>query len=59
MSMERFRKVFSVIPDSEKSKPILVLDEKIITWKDAFREISNKTDLGNQIQRMLEALEII
>lgn len=59
MSIERFRKVFSVIPDSEKKKPIIVIDDKTVTWGDAFKEISGKTRVGEKIQKKLEELEII
>lgn len=59
MSIERFRKVFSVIPESEKKKPILVIGNRIITWEEAFKEISSKTKLGEKIQKNMEELDII
>lgn len=59
MSIGKFRKVYSVLPDDEKKKPILVVNDKIITWNDAFSEISSKTELGGQIQKKLEELDII
>lgn len=59
MSLERFRKVFSVIPESEKRKPVLVIEDKTISWEDAFKEISSKSKLGQVIQKKLEELNII
>jgi len=59
MSIERFRKIFSIIPDSEKKKPVIVIDSEIIVWERAYKEISGKTKLGEKIQKELERLDII
>ena len=59
MSLERFRKVFSIIPESEKNKPIVVIDDKPISWIEAHKEISENTELGKKIQGKLEELNII
>lgn len=59
MSLDRFRKVFSIIPESEKKKPVIVIDDKTFTWEDAHQEILKNTEMGKQIQRKLEELNII
>lgn len=59
MSLERFRKVYALLPESEKKLTIIVIGEQKITWEQAHEEITKNSPLGNGIQQKLEKLEII
>ena len=59
MSLERFRKVYSLLPESEKKLAVITVDDKAITWEQAYTEIGKDTDIGKQIQEKLEKLNII
>lgn len=59
MSLERFRKVYSILPEKEKTMVIVVVDDKEYTWEEAYRQIKENSELGKIIQRKLEGLDII
>ena len=59
MSLERFRKVYSLLPESEKKLTVVVIDNEPITWDQAYNEIKTNTELGKKIQDKLEELELI
>jgi len=59
MSLERFRKVYALLPEAEKQLTVVVIDDKNINWDKAHEEITKNTPLGNDIQRKLEELKII
>ena len=59
MSLERFRKVYSLLPESEKKLAIITIEDKAVTWEQAYAEIAKDTHLGQQIQEKLEKLNII
>ena len=59
MSIERFRKVYSTLPEKEKDFPIVVVDNITFSWTDAFKEIQTNLELGKKIQKKLEELKII
>lgn len=59
MSRERFRKVYSVLPEAERNLTVVAIDKKSITWKKAFDEIMKDTNLGKRIQKRLEQLKLI
>jgi len=56
----KFLKVFANIPDKIRAEEtIAVVDEKPYTWNNAAIEIKNNTQVGKQILKNLNALEII
>ncbi len=59
MSLERFRKVYSLLPESEKKLTVVVIDNEPIIWDQAYNEIKTNTELGKKIQDKLEELELI
>ena len=59
MGLERFRAVYSRLPEDEKKQVVVVLDEQKISWETAFREIAKNSDEGKRIQKKLEELDII
>jgi len=56
---ERFFRVYSGLPIEERSNPIIVIDDEPINWKLSHEEISNETERGKKILKMLIELEII
>ena len=56
---ERFFKVYSGLPVEERNNPIAVIGDEPISWKLAHEEISNETERGNKILKLLMDLEII
>ena len=56
---EKFFKVYANLPLNLRGEIILVIDDEPITWRVAYLEISNNTELGKQILEKLEALELI
>jgi len=59
MSLDKFRKVYSLLPDSEKKLTIIVIDNQKYTWEEAYNEIVKNSDIGKTIQKKLEKLNII
>lgn len=56
---ERFFKAYSGIPLEERKTPIVVIDDKPINWDLSHEEISNETDRGKKILKIMIELEII
>ena len=60
MSKEKFFKIYANLPINLRGEIILVLPEHgPITWKIAYLEIDNDTDLGEKILGKLAELNII
>ena len=58
-SAERFFKVYSNLPISERKNPIVVIDQQPISWELAYEEIGNETKRGEKIIKYIIELEII
>ncbi len=59
MTLSRFTKVFSSLPPAERDLVCCVIDEDGISWRLAYDEIKEDTELGRRIQKELEKLELI
>jgi len=59
MTLSRFTKVFSSLPIAERDMPAVVIDGDAISWRLAYEEIKNKTELGARIQTELERMQLI
>ncbi|MBI2675720.1 MAG: hypothetical protein HYX24_04640 [Candidatus Aenigmarchaeota archaeon] len=59
MSMERFMKVYSYLPLEERKLTVLVMDGEPISWARAYKEIRDKTGLGDKILRKMAEKDII
>lgn len=60
MAKDRFFKVYANLPINLRDEIVLVLPEKgPITWNVAYLEISNDTELGNEILQKLIELKIL
>jgi len=59
MSLSRFVKVYNSLPLAERDMACVVIDEEAVSWRLAYEEIKNKTELGQRIQAQLESLNLI
>ena len=60
MSLEKFRKVWSLLPEQERKLPIVVVNDEVITWEKAYEEIIiKKSELGKKIQKKMENLKLL
>ena len=59
MTLSRFVKVFNSLPLAERNLPAVVIDDDAISWKLAYEEIKDNTELGKRIQKQLESLKLI
>lgn len=56
---DRFMKVYSKLPLEERDQPILIIEDEPVSWKMAYREIINRTKLGEKIIKKLVEMNII
>ncbi|MBI3190690.1 hypothetical protein HYZ41_03220 [archaeon] len=56
---ERFEKVYFNLPEAEKKLAIVIINEKQITWDEAYIEIKKDTELGKSIIEKLIKHDII
>jgi len=59
MSLSKFTKIFSSLPIAERDMVCCVIDDNGISWKLAYEEIKEDTELGKVIQTKLEELNLI
>jgi hypothetical protein len=59
MTLSRFVRVFNSLPISERDMACCIIDGDGISWRLAYEEIKNKTELGQIIQAQLESLKFI
>jgi len=58
-SAASFNIVYANLPLNERRLTIVVIDDEPISWEMAYREINQKTSLGERILEKLKKLEII
>lgn len=59
MTLSRFVKVYNSLPLAERNLPCVVIDGEAVSWKLAYLEIKEDTELGKRIQEELIRLELI
>ncbi len=59
MSMERFMKVYSYLPLEERKLTVLVMQGEPISWARAYKEIKDKTPLGEEMLKKMVEKDII
>lgn len=59
MTLSRFVKVYNSLPLAERNLPAVVIDGDAVSWKLAYEEIKQDTELGRRIQKQLESLKLI
>jgi len=59
MTLSRFVKVYNSLPLAERDMPAVVIGDEAISWKLAYKEIKENTELGKIIQAQLEQLGLI
>jgi hypothetical protein len=59
MDIDKFRNIFARLPEAEKKLPIVKIDNRFYTWEECFREVANKTELGEKIYKKLKDYELI
>ena len=56
----KFKKIFANLPEKIRNEDIiLVIDKKPFTWNAVFLEVNNKTELGREMLKKLEELQIL
>lgn len=55
----RFLSVYQNVPIQERGKTVVVIDDEPISWRIAYLEIKNETDLGKKIGEKLVMLDIV
>ena len=53
MDIERFMSIYSFLPLEERKLTVVVIDGEPINWARAYKEITNKTPLGEKIFKRL------
>ncbi|MFH1332784.1 MAG: hypothetical protein ABIH53_00930 [archaeon] len=56
---ECFFKAYSGVPIEERKIPIVIISDKPINWDLAYEEITNETERGKEILKLMIELEII
>ncbi len=56
---ERFFRAYSGVPIEERKVPIVIIGDKPINWDLAHEEITNGTDRGKKILKLMIDLDII
>ena len=56
---ERFVKVYSSLPLSERDLPVVVIDDEPISWARVYKEVQGKTDLAAAALKKLASENII
>lgn len=59
MTKDIFLKTYANLPEPEREQVIVVIDDKAYSWNVANSEISGDTELGKQILKKIEALDIL
>lgn len=59
MAKDVFIKIYSNLPEDVRKEIIVVVNEKPYTWNSAFLEIERDTQLGKNILKKLEDMELI
>jgi len=49
MDSERFMKIYSFLPLEERKLTVILIDGEPINWARAYKEIRDKTPLGEKI----------
>ena len=55
----KFKRIFSLLPPSERDLPIVKLDKKIFTWREVYKEIVKKTELSEKLLKEMEEVGLI
>ena len=53
MDIARFMKIYSFLPIEERKLTVVVIDNEPINWVRAYKEIRDKTPLGERIFKKL------
>lgn len=59
MTLSRFVKVYNSLPLVERDMACCVINNEAVSWKLAYEEIKEDTELGKVIQTQLESLNLI
>jgi len=59
MTKDIFLKTYANLPEPERDQVIVIINDKAYSWNVANSEISGDTELGRQILKKIEALEIL
>jgi hypothetical protein len=56
---QKFIKAYSDLPEKTREEVIVVVDGDPYTWRVAYKEIINNTELGNKILKNLRKIGIL
>ncbi len=59
MTLSKFVKVYNNLPLGERNLACCVIDGEGVSWKLAYEEIKEDTEIGKAIQLELEKLKLI
>ena len=59
MDIERFMKIYSFLPLEERKLTVVIIDGEPINWARAYKEIADKTPLGEKIFNKLIEKDVI
>ncbi|MCK5107837.1 MAG: hypothetical protein KAQ83_03860 [Nanoarchaeota archaeon] len=56
---EKFFKIFTNLPDEERKNPIVIIEDKPVSWNVAYDHINNETKKGEEILNILNKIGLI
>lgn len=57
--ISKMRRIFSRLPPAEKKMPIVEVENKILSWEEAYREVIKKSEISEKILKRLEELGLL
>ena len=51
---EKFMRIFSLLPSSEKKLPVVKVGNKIYSWEEAYKEIKKSSAIAKKIIKNLK-----
>lgn len=52
--LERLEKFINHLPEPEQKRAIIVIDNKLLSWKDVLEELKSGGKLANKIEKKFE-----
>jgi hypothetical protein len=59
MSRQNFFKIYSNLPEDIRREIIIIVNQKPYSWNACHSEIEKETDLGKEMLKKLEKMELI
>ena len=59
MDLARFMRIYTYLPFEERKLTVLIIEEEPINWARAYKEIKDKTPLGERVFKKLIEKDLI